>query len=116
MEHLDIQDGVFKGLWAIKGQHATGADMWDKIADIISAYTKLHPIEMELQVRTNALRQSEQLNDFGSNKARNIRWGLSMPVGLLFSIQSVYPEVFENERLLNKFMKKFKGLRICKTV
>ncbi len=115
-EHLDIKDGNFNGLWAIKGEYATGADMWEKITNIIEAYAKLHPLEMELQVRANAKRTTEQLNQYGSNHTKNIRLGLSMPVGLMFSIQSVYPEVFENDKLLTKFMKKFKGLRICQTV
>ena len=115
-EHLNIQDGVFKGLWAVKGEYATGADMWDKIENIISAYAKLHPIEMELQVRSNIERTKEQLNDYGSNRNKNIRYGLSMPVGLMFSIQRIYPEIFEDQKLLTHFMKKFKGLRICKTV
>lgn len=115
-EHLDIQDGQFKGLWNINPENAKGSDMWARMEDIISSYTKVHPLEMELQVRANAERMKTQLNDFGSNASKNIRWGASLPIGLMLKLQAVYPEVFEEPKLFNLFLKKYKGFRVCNKV
>jgi hypothetical protein len=115
-EHWVIDNQVgFKGLWTIDGKNTGASDMWDRIEQIIAAYTKVHPLEMELLVRENAEISKSRINDTASSKA-GIRWGLSIPHGLLFEIQTLYPELFLNKNLFHKFLKKYKGLRICKNV
>lgn len=115
-EHLDIEDGNFKGLWNINPFAAKGADMWQRMDEIINAYTKLHPVEMELQVRANAVRVKTQLNDLGTTESKSIRYGASIPTGLMLKLQTIYPEVFTERNLFNQFLKRYKGLRVCQKV
>lgn len=115
-EHWDIKNGDFAGLWSIDPTLAKGADMWAKIEEIITSYTKLHPLEIELQVRANQERSSSLLTETGANSTGTMRIGMSIPAGLMFKIQQVYPEVFSNKDLFHKFLRKYKGFTICSRV
>ncbi len=115
-EHWKLRDGNFEGLYKINPEYAKGVDMWAKLDEIINAYVNLHPIEMELQVRANAERIKTQFNDYGSNASKNIRFGASIPAGLMFMINQVYPEVFTDNKLFHKFLKRYKGFRVSKTI
>jgi len=112
-EHLHIEDGKFKGLWNINPENARG-DYWTRVQEIIEAYTKLHPIEMELQVRANAKQSAIHNSNHGFSKEKTLQWGVSMPIGLMLKLQAVAPEIFENRNLFAAFKRKYKGLCVCK--
>jgi hypothetical protein len=115
-EHWKVRDGNFLGLYALKSEHAKGLDKWERIDDIVRAYTQLHPTEVELTVRENQAQKKEQLNMWGATKDKSLRQGLAIPAGLLFAIEQVYPEVFSEKPELHKFMRKFQGFTVCETV
>ncbi len=116
-EHWKLdKQGEIEGVFVVDPTKAKGADLWQKIDEVIVAYTQLHPVEMEAQVRSNVLRMKEQLNEFGSTKDKSLRWGASIPTALLFRLQILEPELFENKRLFNTFLKKYKGFAVCKRI
>lgn len=116
MEHWNIKNGDLAGLWAVNPEAAKGADMWQRIDEIIMAYVKLHPLEIELLVRCNREDVKLKANDYGSTKSKQLRWSASLPAGLMFKIQQIYPEVFTDKNIYHKFLKKHPGFLVCKTV
>lgn len=115
-EHWNVENGNFKGLWSVNAEAAKGADIWQRIDEIVAAYTKLHPMEMELTVRENQAIRNSRLNEWAATPGKGLRWGASIPAGLMFKIQTIYPEVFSNKTLFHRFLKKYKGLTTCQTL
>lgn len=116
-EHHKVDDkGKLKGLFVIDPTKTQSSDMWGKIDEIVGAYASLHKLEVELLVRQNAEKTKTQLNKYGATKNKDIRWGASIPAALLFRLQMVYPEVFTEKNLFNKFLRRYKGFRVCNTV
>ena len=112
------KSGELLGIWDINAYAANGADIWDKIDEVIREYAKVHTMEMEILIRENANISNSRKNDLamsGKNDIR-LRWGASIPPGLLFKLEQIEPMLFSNKKLFHKFLKKYKGFRICKTV
>jgi hypothetical protein len=115
-EHWDMKNGDLAGVWAINPLEAKGADMWQIVEEIVMAYVKLHPLEVEFVVRSNKQEVETKANDFGSTENESLRWSASLPAGLMFKIQQVYPEIFTDKTLYHKFLKKHPGFLVCKTI
>ena len=118
-EHLVFdKDGKMAGLWDIDSYSVNGVDLWDKLDQIVGAYVKVHPIEMEILVRENkAISQSRMDNHQIVKKGGSmLRWGASLPPALMFKLEQVEPMLFSNKKLFHKFLNKYKGFRICKSV
>lgn len=92
------------------------ADKWKNIDNIIRDYTQLHPNEMELHLLEVKHARNTRLNEYGSDRKKNIRWGMSIPVALMFKIEARYPQFFADKRNYNQFIKKYKGFRTCKII
>lgn len=117
-EHLNLdKKGKILGLWDIDTSELTGA-RWDKVQQVIEAYAKVHRLEMELLVRENAEISESQANTFGSanNGGNRLRWGANIPPGLMFKLEQAEPLLFSDKAIFHTFLKKYKGLRVCKTV
>lgn len=91
-------------------------DKWDKIEELIKDYAKLNPDEMVRQLEAIKYARRVQMNDTASSKAKSLRWGISLPAGLLLLIKKFYPEVFTERREMRKFMRKFRGFTICQKI
>lgn len=116
-EHHKVDDkGVLKGVYVIDTTKTQSSDMWGKIDEVVGAYASLHKIEVELLIRQNAEKVKAQMNQYGSNKDKSMRWGASIPAALLFRLQMIFPEVFTDRNLFNKFLKRYKGFRVCNKV
>ncbi len=89
---------------------------WEKIEEIIRDYTKLHPEEMKAQLELIATLRRLQYNKFASSKSNSLRWGISLPTGLLITIKKFYPEVFAEKKEMEKFMRKFRGFTVCQKI
>lgn len=119
IEHLNLdKKGDLLGLWDIDVKKATGLDMWDKIQSVIEAYAKVHSLEMEILVRQNlelsrTRKNSMALTEEGGNR---LRWGMNIPHGLMFKLELLEPMLFSDKKLYHKFLKKYKGFRVCETV
>ena len=118
-EHWNIdKKGDLLGIWDINAYAASGADLWDKIDYVIKEYAKVHRLELEIVIRENAAISKSRQNDLAmSHKGGlRLRWGASIPPGLLFKLEQIEPMLFSNKKLFHKFLKKYKGFRICKTI
>lgn len=117
-QHLDIdKEGNLKGLWNIDVKKVTGGSIWDKIQTVVEAYAKIHSLEIEITIRENAKLTDTRKNDLASTEGGSrLRWGVNIPAGLLFKLELVEPELFTDKKLYHKFLKKYKGFRVCKTV
>jgi len=117
-EHLDVdQQGNLKGLWDIDVKKVTGGDLWDKVQNLVEAYAKVHSMEVEIIIRENAELTETRKNALASTEGGSrLRWGGNLPVGLMFKLELLEPELFTNKKLYHKFLKKYKGFRVCKTV
>lgn len=119
-EHWNLQDGKLLGVYSVDPTKAQGVDIWQKFDEVIAAYTRLHPTEMELHIREVAAIRKNRLNEFASNKDHSMRWGCSIPAALMFKLELVEPELFANtprgKRIFNQFLRKYKGFRVCNIV
>lgn len=117
-EHWRLNNkGQLAGVWHINAEKAEGVDIWQKIDRVINEYTKIHPNEMRMLVLENKFISDTRKNDYASSGGTaKLRWGASIPPGLFFKLQIIEPTLFENRRLFNRFLKRYKGLRICKKV
>lgn len=102
------------GLMDVDVTNAYGNNVWNKIEMVIQAYAKVHPTEMKDQIEMNAMLQATRKNEFAQGK--KLRWGVSIPAGLLFKLEQVEPNLFKSKKMLNMFMQKYKGFRVCKVV
>lgn len=114
-EHWNLDpEGNLKGVWALNTDNATGG-RWAMIDQVIREYTQLHPSEMEMLVYENKA-ISDSRNAHAASENKSIRWGISVPAGLLFALERVEPMLFVEKPLYHEFLKRYKGLRICKVV
>lgn len=117
MEHLRYDKmGGLAGLYRLDPSKAEGIDVWAKIDDVIRAYTKIHPNEMQMLVMENQYISKTRRTESASSKSKSLRWGASIPPALLFNLEVVEPNLFFDKKLFHKFLRKYKGFRICKTV
>lgn len=115
-EHIKYdKKGNINGIWDINVEKATG-DYWQKVDQIIRAYTEVHKGEMYMLTYENKQLRESRLNKYGSNKSKDLRWGAAIPPGLFFKLQQFDPMLFENKKLFHIFLRKYKGLAICKKV
>lgn len=98
----------------INAKNAHGDNVWTKVEMVIQAYARVHPQEIKDTVSDNARRVAMMKNDFGSGN--KLRFGVSIPHGLLFKLQNVEPKLFTDKKLMNEFMKRYKGFRVCQKV
>ncbi len=119
-EHLNIdKNGQLLGLLKIDTDFIEGVDVWQRIERAITTYVQLHPIEMEIVVRENKAISESRLNDYGSTGSKglaNLRWGCNIPVALMFLLERIEPNLFNDIKKYHKFLNKFKGFRVCKKV
>lgn len=102
------------GLMDIDVTNVYGNNTWSKIQMVIEAYTKVHPEEIKEIVLDNATIANTRNNDFG--KSGKLRYSIRIPAGLLFKLEQVEPQLFANKKMLNQFMEKYKGFRVCQKV
>lgn len=115
-EHWDLdENGNLRGLHVIDPKLATGADIWDKLDEVIRDYAKVNPNEMRLHLMEVASVRLDLNNELGTSKGQ-LRWGVSIPPGLYFRIQALEPDIFNNRDMYHKFMRKYPGFRICRKV
>jgi hypothetical protein len=107
------REGNF-GLMDIDVTNAYGNNTWKKIEMVIQAYSKVHPEEIKEIVHDNAYIAQTQKNEFA--KAGKMRYSVRIPAGLLFKLEQVEPKLFANKKMLNQFMEKYKGFRVCQKV
>jgi hypothetical protein len=110
------KNGEISGLYVVDTTLMQDSCSWDAIDQAIREYSAIHPNEMRLQVIDNAKRVMENTTKTGSNKSKTMRLGVSIPVALMFKLQQIMPDIFEDKRKMQKFMKKYKGLRTCEHV
>lgn len=114
--HLYNPDGSLRGLYVVKEGTTHKLSIWDRIEEAIQDYAKIHPNEMQLQVIQNSYVRAGARNDFSAAKEKSLRWGASLPVGLMFRLQAIDPELFEDPLKFTKFIKRYKGLATCRKV
>lgn len=118
-EHLNLdKQGKILGLWDFDAKNAKGVDLWDKIQSVVETYAKIHSMEIEIMVRQNAeitqtRKNALSITEEGGNR---IRWGCNLPHGLMFKLEQLEPMLFSDKKLYHKFLKKYKGFRVCETV
>jgi len=117
-QHLDIdKQGNLKGLWNIDVKKVVGGDRWDKIQTVIEAYAKVHSLEVEIMIRENAELTETRKNALATVEGDSrLRWGANLPAGLMFKLEQLEPMLFSDKALYHKFLKKYKGFRVCKNV
>ena len=117
-EHLTFKNGEVNTIAFVDIKKTKGIDIWIKIDEVIRDYTELHPREVWTHLQYNKAVKETRHNAMGTsrNNASNMRWGISMPMGLAFKIQALDYEFFENKKKVHKFMKRYPGWRTCKTV
>jgi hypothetical protein len=115
-EHWNTDaEGNLQGLYLIDHEQASGLDLWAKLDEIVKEYAKLHPEEMRIHLLETSQARSEINGDLAQSK-KGLRWGLSLPPGLYFSIMAFEPAIFEERELYHQLLKRYPGFRICKTV
>jgi hypothetical protein len=116
-EHVVLgQDGDVSGLYNLNPLAITGGSLWDKVKVLVEEYTRLHPQEMQLHImETKAISESRR-NATASSKDKSIRWGCSIPVGLMFKLEVLAPDLFSDKKNYYGFLKRYPGFRICKSV
>ena len=116
-EHINLDEkGKVLGLWDIVTDKLTG-ERWDKIQAVIEAYATVHKLEMEILVRENAEIMNSRANELAlAGGGNRLRWGANIPPGLMFKLEQIEPMLFADKTLFHKFLKKYKGFRVCKTV
>jgi hypothetical protein len=107
------REGNF-GLMDIDVSNSYGTNTWNKIEMVIQAYTKVHPQEIKEIVMDNAMIAQTLKNEYG--KSKKLRYSVRIPAGLLFKLEQVEPKLFANKNMLNQFMNKYKGFRVCQKV
>jgi hypothetical protein len=110
MEHWRNKNGSF-GLFIVDGKKAQG---WDKIDQIIKQYSTLHPKEIDECIRKNKQTRETRKNKYASSQ--KLRWGASLPVGLMLALEKAEPKLFSNKRMYHQFIKKYKQFSVCQTV
>lgn len=118
-EHIKYKkDGDIEGLYIIDVEKAKniGKDQWDRYDQVIKAYIDLHPMEMKAQILSNRERRQEQLNKYGSTESKALRHGISIPAGLLMSLQGIEPRLLQDKKLLHKFMRRYPAFTVCDAV
>jgi hypothetical protein len=117
MEHLEVDDkGKIVGLYCLDTDKLDGIDSWDAIDQAIKEYAVIHPNEIQLQIIQNAEIRNQQYNKFGSGESKAMRHGVSLPVALMFKLERIMPDLFQDQKKLRHFMKKYKGFRTCQEV
>lgn len=104
------REGNF-GLMDIDVSNVYGNNTWKKIEMVIQAYTKVHPQEIKEIVLDNA-----SIANSNQNLSKKMRYSVRIPAGLLFKLEQVEPTLFANKKMLNQFMEKYKGFRVCQKV
>lgn len=116
-EHIEWDEkGDVAGVHTIDVKEVDGVDKWDKIEKIITEYVKLHPNYMRLFLHENKKERQRQANKYASTEDRQLRYGIAIPPGLMYTLQEFEPNLFNNDTLRHTFMKKFKGFTICDVV
>lgn len=113
--HIYNKEGDLKALKVIDTAKTTG-DRWERIDQTIKDYITLHPNEMRMLVMENKAISNSRLNDYASDKSKSIRFGASVPFGLMVLLEQIEPFLFTEKELFYRFIKKYKGFKICKTV
>lgn len=90
--------------------------VWERIDEVIRDYSEIHPNEMRMLVLENRMISEERKNGFASTGNKSMRWGASVPPGLMFKLETVEPRLFADKHLFHAFLRKYKGFRICKVV
>jgi hypothetical protein len=115
MEHWNLKDGKFKGLYAIDPLKGRFSDKWARIENAIQEYTKLHPQEMAEALLDVEYHRQAQINQYGASSS-GIRHGAMLPPGLGFKLEIIDPELFTNRNNLHEFLKRFPGFRVYNTI
>lgn len=102
------------GIMDINTKKAYGDNVWTKVEMVVQAYAQVHPQEVKEIVLQNAQLTATRKNEYASNG--KIRWGASLPVGLMMKLEQVEPKLFSDKKLFNQFMNKYKGFRVCQKV
>lgn len=113
-EHLKLSTPQELKLLKVESDKFIHDDLWSRVDEIIMDYAKVHPIEMEIIVRENALIAASQFNKHGVSKEKGgseLRHHVRMPVALFRVLEAFCPELFSDRRNYHKFMKRYKGLR-----
>jgi hypothetical protein len=110
------KDGAISGLYVVDVTGMDGIDSWNAIHTVVTEYAQIHPMEIQAQLIQNEMVRKTNKSKTGSNSSKTMRWGLSIPVGLYFKLQQVMPDLFDDNRKLRMFMKKYKGFTTCEHV
>jgi hypothetical protein len=114
--HVFDSKGKDVGLLIINPFDVQGVDMWQRVDRLITEYSQVFPSEMYLILFENGLKRREMRNKYGSNKSKTLRLGASIPPGLYYKINQIYPEIFNQKPLFRQFMRRYKGFRIPETI
>ncbi len=115
-EHWNVDNGDFKGLWAINPEMAQGADIWQKIDEIVIAYSKLNPGEVFLTILENKAESARLMHETGKTKGGTMRYGAAWPLGLWVKIKQLAPDLFLNKKNFHKLLRKYPGFTIAKKI
>jgi hypothetical protein len=114
-EHLRFNpNGSFAGLYRLDTSLATG-DRWERIDRVIYEWAKIHPQEVRECIEDATRERNEALTKWGSTLGKTMRKGIKIPPGLLFALQQIEPDLFEDKQLFHGFMKRYKAFRTCHT-
>jgi hypothetical protein len=109
---VDRRDGKGKTLAVYKFTPDSHSDKFEVIAKLVEDWAKTHPNDMR-EILDGAKEQRNEGNDYGSAedrlKDKNFRRGMMLPAGLHVILKKNFPEIFEDKKLYNKFMKRFPG-------
>jgi len=72
-------------------------------------------------ISQNKVIRDTRANDFGSNKAKDVRWGVSLPPVLLSDLEKYFKtyyneKLFENREEMHKFARAFPVFATCKRI
>lgn len=116
-EHIVAINGNMLGFNAIDiGAAHTHYDYWDGIDEIIRAYAHLNPAEMAATLADNKMQRDNAINATGANQSGTQRSTIGIPFGLMLYLEEYDAELFTNKRTLHEFMRRYLGLRTCRTV
>jgi len=111
-EHLKFSENKVDMLKVLTNKFVS-QEYWARVEEIVQDYTRVHPIEMEITVRQNRLKQIGAFTKWGESKEKGgseIRLGMSMPLLLIKTLEEFDPEILTNPRKKQKFGQRYKGL------
>jgi len=116
-EHLMLDEhGRVVGLYSLNTDSLEGIDTWTAVDQVIKEYSVLNPSEIQLQILQNKETRNTNYNKWGSGKSKAMRHGVSIPAGLLFKLERVMPDLFQDRRKTREFMRRYKGFRTCEAI